>query len=325
MNFKKGYKKTIGYTPICKIGECSLKKLEFGIIELEAGGKQEFDTLEKETAFIILEGHCNVSFDETCWENVGNRSTVFENRKAESFYMPRNQKLVIDMERFKGRSYLLTKSIEGDVQKRLSSNSNIDVVRISPDTLHVKLEKLVKKSLPVKLDYNFEYQKGYRLSGDVKVVPEQVDVYALQSVLDSMEFVMTNPVILKNVKDTVRRSVDLALLDNVSFVTPSVEYVVMTEKYTEKVVEVPVTAVNLPSGLVLRTFPSSVNITFNVGEKFYSKATADKFEAYIDYKELKKDKSEKAKIFLKCNMEEATDMRSDLSEVDFSSSCGVGI
>ncbi|MBO5347017.1 MAG: 5-deoxy-glucuronate isomerase [Lachnospiraceae bacterium] len=96
MNFKKGYKKTIGYTPICKIGECSLKKLEFGIIELEAGGKQEFDTLEKETAFIILEGHCNVSFDETCWENVGNRSTVFENRKAESFYMPRNQKLVIE-------------------------------------------------------------------------------------------------------------------------------------------------------------------------------------------------------------------------------------
>ena len=96
MNFKKSYKKAIGYTPICKIGECSLKKLEFGIIELEAGGKQEFDTLDKETAFIMLEGHCNVSFDETRWENIGNRNTVFENRKAESFYMPREQKLLIE-------------------------------------------------------------------------------------------------------------------------------------------------------------------------------------------------------------------------------------
>jgi len=263
--------------------------------------------------------YVNVPADFASSENLQSQIKVTVRGKGTSLFgsYVKNQKLVIDMERFKGKSYLLTRSIESDVQKRLSSNSNVDVVRISPDTLHVKLEKLVKKSLPVRLDYDFEYQKGYRLSGDVKVVPEQVDVYALQSVLDSMEFVMTNPVILKNVKDTVRRSVDLALLDNVSFVTPSVEYIVMTEKYTEKVVEVPVTAVNLPSGLVLRTFPSSVNITFNVGEKFYSKATADKFEAYIDYKELKKDKSEKAKIFLKCSMKEATDMRSDLSEVDF--------
>ena len=36
MNYKKAYVPANGYTPICKIGECSLKKLEFGIIELEA-------------------------------------------------------------------------------------------------------------------------------------------------------------------------------------------------------------------------------------------------------------------------------------------------
>ena len=95
MNFKKRYEKKIGYTPICKIGECSLKKLEFGIIELEEGGLQEFDTKDREVAFIMLEGHCDVSFDTTCWRNVGNRKNVFENRKAESFYMPRDQKLQI--------------------------------------------------------------------------------------------------------------------------------------------------------------------------------------------------------------------------------------
>ena len=30
MNFKKSYKPANGYTVISKIGECSLKKLEFG-------------------------------------------------------------------------------------------------------------------------------------------------------------------------------------------------------------------------------------------------------------------------------------------------------
>ena len=96
MNYKKTYVPAIGYTKICEIGKCSLKKLDFGIIELEAGGVQPFDTEDKETAFIMLEGHCNVKFDDVVWENVGNRNSVFENRKAESFYMPIGQKLEIE-------------------------------------------------------------------------------------------------------------------------------------------------------------------------------------------------------------------------------------
>jgi len=94
-NFKKTYIPAKGYTPICKIGECSLKKLEFGIIELDAGEQVDFNTEDKETAFIMLEGHCNVSFDGELWENVGNRNSVFENRRAESFYMPIEQSLTV--------------------------------------------------------------------------------------------------------------------------------------------------------------------------------------------------------------------------------------
>ena len=93
MNYKKTYVPAKGYTPICKIGQCSLKKLEFGIIELDAGEKLPFDTEDREVAFIMLEGHCNVFFDGERYENVGNRANVFENRKAESFYMPREQHL----------------------------------------------------------------------------------------------------------------------------------------------------------------------------------------------------------------------------------------
>ena len=50
MNYKKTYVPAKGYTPICKIGECSLKKLEFGIIELDAGEKLPFDTEDREVA-----------------------------------------------------------------------------------------------------------------------------------------------------------------------------------------------------------------------------------------------------------------------------------
>ncbi len=96
MNYKKTYTAQKGYTPICKIGECTLKKLEFGIIALGAGESLSYQTEDKETAFIMLEGHCNVSVGEERWENVGNRMTVFENRRAESFYMPIQTALTIE-------------------------------------------------------------------------------------------------------------------------------------------------------------------------------------------------------------------------------------
>ena len=96
MNYKKSYKSAKGYTPVCKIGECSLGRLAFGIIELDAGELLDFYTGDKETAFIMLVGHCNVSFDQTKWENIGNRQSVFENRRAESFYMPIEQALTIE-------------------------------------------------------------------------------------------------------------------------------------------------------------------------------------------------------------------------------------
>ena len=95
MNFKKTYTSQKGYTPICEIGKCSLKKLEFGIIELGAGESQKFESGEMETAFILLYGHCNVSVGDELWENVGNRNSVFENKRAESFYLPREEKCEI--------------------------------------------------------------------------------------------------------------------------------------------------------------------------------------------------------------------------------------
>ena len=61
MNYKKTYKPAKGYTPICKIGECSLKKLEFGIIELDAGERLTYNTEDKETAFIMKVNYLNSS------------------------------------------------------------------------------------------------------------------------------------------------------------------------------------------------------------------------------------------------------------------------
>ncbi len=88
MSFKKTYYTKRGYHPICRIGEGPLKKLEFGIIELDVGGSINYYTEKLETAFILLEGSGNLTVNGEKWENIGNRKLVFDNENTECFYIP---------------------------------------------------------------------------------------------------------------------------------------------------------------------------------------------------------------------------------------------
>ncbi|MDR1621806.1 MAG: 5-deoxy-glucuronate isomerase, partial [Synergistaceae bacterium] len=93
-NFKRNYVPKSGFTKVSKIGESSLKMLEFGIVELKNGEVCDFDTEETEAAFVILGGRCSVRSGGVAWENIGVRRTVFEG-KATSFYFGRHTKVQI--------------------------------------------------------------------------------------------------------------------------------------------------------------------------------------------------------------------------------------
>lgn len=94
MDYKKTYTPKIGYSPICTVGECSLKMLEFGIVKLYKGDSVTIESGKNELAFIILGGHADFCFDDICWKNVGGRRSVFEG-KATSVYIPRNKSVTI--------------------------------------------------------------------------------------------------------------------------------------------------------------------------------------------------------------------------------------
>lgn len=88
MNYKKTYTPAKGYTELCTIGKCSLKALEFGIIELGYGELLDFSTEDREVAFIVLCGTASFTVNGKEMGSVGVRRSVFEG-KAEALYAPR--------------------------------------------------------------------------------------------------------------------------------------------------------------------------------------------------------------------------------------------
>lgn len=88
MNYKKTYTPQTGYTKLSKIGESTCKRLEFGMIRLQAGQSVTISTEEKEFAFIFLSGHADVETDGYSWKGVGGRNNVFDG-PCHSVYIPR--------------------------------------------------------------------------------------------------------------------------------------------------------------------------------------------------------------------------------------------
>ena len=68
--------------------------------------------------------------------------------------------------------------------------------------------------------------------------------------------------------------------------------------FTEKTVEVPIVGIGFPRDKQLKTFPSKVNVTFQVGLSQFKSVTASDCSIVVAYKELTNDKTDKCKLKL---------------------------
>jgi hypothetical protein len=71
---------------------------------------------------------------------------------------------------------------------------------------------------------------------------------------------------------------------------------VLTE---ERIDGIPVQGINMPEGLILRTFPAKVSVSFVTGVSTFRHLKREDFTVIADYNDIKRHPSEKCRIYLK--------------------------
>lgn len=184
----------------------------------------------------------------------------------------------------------------GDVVQllQLQLKPTTRVAGLMPDTLEVYYTRQPHRRLPVKVMGQVGTTPQHYLV-QVSAAPDSVDVYALPSVLDTLQWVGTELLDWTNLTDTHTDSVRLVHARGV-MVKPEQVYVRASVGYfVEKSVELPIVGKNFPADKVLRAFPSKVRLTFRVGENESARDWKNLFEVGVDYNELVKDKSTKCR------------------------------
>ena len=100
-------------------------------------------------------------------------------------------------------------------------------------------------------------------------------------------------------------------------VPPEVKVTLCADILTEESIEVPIEAVNMPEGKVLRTFPSRVKVRFVVGASQYRLIKADHFRVEADYNELVEGQTDKCNIYLRKTPANVRNARLDINQFDY--------
>ncbi|MDP4238763.1 MAG: CdaR family protein [Bacteroidota bacterium] len=226
--------------------------------------------------------------------------------------------LTIDLSRVfyqKGEILITPDLLSGRISRYLKPTTT--VLDIHPDSILIQYEKLSVKTLPIKLFSKIELAHQYKLSNNILLDPNMVTVFGPKRMLDTLKYVRTEYLDLKNLNDTSSYFCKLKPIRSARFSSKQTRVTVFVEPFTERKVQIPVTAINCPWHLAVRTFPAFVNVTYIVGLSQFNTLAPTDIQVYLDYNDLKLSKQSKQKLKIKNNTSHISNIRISPSEVEF--------
>ena len=184
--------------------------------------------------------------------------------------------------------------LSDELQKRVAGQLAVStaLLDISPDTIEIIYTRGEGKRVPVRMKGNAAAAKQYYIAGR-SLSPDSVMVYAPKAILDTLRVAYTEEVHLKGVMDTVRLRSMLAPVKGARFTPDAVDLCFYADLLTEKRVSVPVTGTGFPKDKQLKTFPSKVEVVFQVGRNHFKQITAEDFRVEVSYEELQRTSGDK--------------------------------
>ncbi len=231
------------------------------------------------------------------------------------FYKP---KLEIDFAKLNttSRYYVWSNKNNSDVINQF--DSNVEIISINPDTLFFTYDRNFVKMVPVRLHKAIQFTSGYDILNDIKPIPDSIKVIGPKTILDSIGYVDTEPLRLKEVNKSIKTDLKLLPTSNpqVVYSKKSVSIEAKVEKFTEGVLEIPITVLNVPESISLSYYPKKIKVYFYTSLNDFKKISRNDFRIECDFKSINNSGTYLTpKIKLKPNT--VKNIRLNTNKVDF--------
>lgn len=200
------------------------------------------------------------------------------------------KEITIDFNSLKGDNKSQTYAISsGNINLKSCTKVNVDVKRISPDTLYFAAKRGLNKNVPVKPVVYASADKGFITSRPL-VNPSYITINGDSTSLANIDSISTVPLYLNQLTGNyVGKLALVSPSDNVYLSLTEVNVSIQTDKLLQKEIEVPVIAVNCKNNCTPKLFPSKVKIKFSSAGNDFKDIDQKSFKAIVDFQKQKKD------------------------------------
>lgn len=208
------------------------------------------------------------------------------------FYKIFKPSLNIDVQNSEQKNGKLYYSIEEnreDILDQLDLNSAKN--EILTDELVINFYQKSTKKVAVNPNISVEYAIGYGSSKEMEIEPDSIMVTGHKQVVDTLQFVTTIPLLIKDVKKSIKGLVpiDTTKFERISLYTEEISYFLKVEKFTEGKANIPIEIINVPAGVDISIFPQEAIITYQVNLDDYNKIGVNDFRVVCDFAEIDSD------------------------------------
>ncbi len=193
----------------------------------------------------------------------------------------------------KGRGYVSATDLQKILLMRLASTTSI--VSVKADRWEFYYNHGARKRIAVRLDGDLRPAENYFIT-QTQVYPDSVTVYAEEAAFDTIAVVFTETQTMRNLKESQEHQVPLQSITGAKIEPKVVKMKINVEQLTEVTLNVPVQPINMPEGMLLKTFPARVDVVVAVGIERSKKLKAEQFAVVADYNDLPEDPSQKLKV-----------------------------
>jgi len=216
-----------------------------------------------------------------------------------------------------GEYYIVTNSVINRLATQLSADA---VIRdAAPDTLDFVFTETVRKEIPVKSAIQLQFEKGFLPRGNMLIEPARVTVTGPQTIIDTMQFVLTHSRNFRNLNDTLHTTVSLQVPANLRFSVNEVKITQAIQRHTEATLAVQIEPINVPDGLTLRVFPGAVTVSCMVPIADYERLRPHLFRVVVNYNYIRDatDNQTRARVMMVRQPDFVTDLNINPVNVDF--------
>ncbi|MCM5662781.1 CdaR family protein [Galbibacter mesophilus] len=185
--------------------------------------------------------------------------------------------------------YMLPAQVENVINNQYKS---LVVRKMNQDSLLLDLGVNKKKYIKVDPDIHFEFAEDHQLKDSLRIQPDSIWVRGPEDLVKKIKEVTTEKGNYNNVKGSFEYVLPLKIPDSVKeleFETKRITISGTMERYSERIILVPVQVQNLPENTTLKLYPDKVKLICKAPISQLKNINENGFKVVCDYNDIQKN------------------------------------